>query len=60
MFKEGIGHLICGSMMSLAIGSNKKLVCMLMHIIGVGFEKVPTSKDGLNHFLLVTLPRIFP
>ena len=47
-------------MMGLAIGSNKELVCMLMHIIGVGFEKVQTSKDGLDHFLLVALPRILP
>ena len=38
MFKEGIGLLICWLMMRLAIGSNKELVCMLMHIIGVGFE----------------------
>ena len=60
MFKEGIGLLICWSMMRLAIGSNKELVCMLMHIIGVGFEKVQTSKDDLNHFLLVALPRILP
>ena len=38
MFKEGIGLLICWLMMRLAIGSNKELVCMLMHIIEVGFE----------------------
>ena len=60
MFKEGIGLLICWLMMRLAIGSNKELVCMLMHIIGVGFEKVQTSKDGINHFVLMTLPRISP
>ena len=60
MFKEGIGLLICWLMMRLAIGLNKKLVCMLIHIIGVGLEKVQTSKDGLNHFLLVALHRIFP
>ena len=60
MFKEGIGLLICWLMMRLAIGSNKELVCMLMHIIEVGFEKVQTSKDCLNHFLLVAKPRISP
>ena len=39
MFKEGIGLLICWLMMRLAIGSNKGLVCMFMHIIRVGFER---------------------
>ena len=29
-----------GLMMKLAFGSNKELVCMLMHIIRVGFEKL--------------------
>ena len=38
MFKEGIGLLICLLMMRLAIGSNKELVFMLIHIIRVGFE----------------------
>ena len=60
MFQKGIGLLICWLMMGLTIGSNKKLGCILMDIIGVGFEKVQTSKDGLNHFLLVALPRISP
>ena len=46
--------------MILAIGSNKELVYMLMYIIGVGFKKAQTSKDGLNHFLLVVLSRISP
>ena len=40
MFKDGIGLLICWLMMRLAIGSNKELVCMVMHIIGVGFERL--------------------
>ena len=39
MFKEGIRLFICWLMMRLAIGSNKELVCMLMYIIGVGFER---------------------
>ena len=58
MFKEEIRLLIYWLMMGLAIGSNKELVYMLMHIIRVGFENFQTSKDGLNHFLLVALPRI--
>ena len=40
MFKEGIGLLICWLMMRMAIGSIKELVYMLMHIIGVGFERL--------------------
>ena len=40
MFKEGIGLLNCSLMMRLAIGSNKEVVCMLMHIIRVGFERL--------------------
>ena len=40
MFKVGIGLLIFWLMMGLAIGSNKELVCMLMHIIRVGFERL--------------------
>ena len=57
MFKEGIGLLICWLMMRLAIGSNKKLLCMLIHIIGV-LCKAQTFKDGLQRFLLVLLLRI--
>ena len=38
MFKEAIGLLNCWLMMRLAIGSNRKLVYMLMHIIGVGLK----------------------
>ena len=38
MFKDGIGLLISWLMMRLAFSSNKELVCMLMHIINVGFE----------------------
>ena len=58
MFKEGIELPICKLMMRLAIGSNRKLVYIFMHIIGIGLKG--TSKDGLNHFLLVVLPRILP
>ena len=29
-----------------------------MHITRVGFERHKLSKDDLNHFLLVVLPRI--
>ena len=38
MFKDGSGFLNCWLMMRLALGSNKKLVYMLMHIIGVGLK----------------------
>ena len=38
MFKDGIGLLIPWLMMRLAFSSNKELVCMLMHIINLGFE----------------------
>ena len=38
MFKEGIGLLICLLIMRLTIGSNRELVYMLMHIIGVGLK----------------------
>ena len=31
---------ICWLMMKLAIGSNEELMCMLMHIIRVGFERL--------------------
>ena len=44
MFKEGIGLLICWLMMRMAIGLNKELVYMLMHIIGVGFERLKLSR----------------
>ena len=44
MFKEGIRLLICWLMMRLAIGSNKELLCMLMHIIRVGFERFKLPK----------------
>ena len=40
MFEEGIGPLICWLMMKFSIGSNKELVCMLMHIIGVACERL--------------------
>ena len=60
MFKEGIGLLICWLMMRMATGTNKELVCMFMHVIGVGFGRPQTSKDGLYHFLLVVLPSISP
>ena len=38
MSKEGNWLLICWLMMRLAIGSNKELVYMSMHIIRAGFE----------------------
>ena len=40
MFKEGFGLSICWLMIRLAIGSNKELMCMLMHIIRVGFKRL--------------------
>ena len=40
MFKGGSRLFICWLMMKLAIGSNKELMCMLMHIIRVGFERL--------------------
>ena len=48
MCKEGIGLLICWLMMRLAIGSNKELVYMLMHIKGqalkgANFQRWPKS-----------------
>ena len=39
MFKEGFGLSICWLMIRLTIGSNKELMCMLMHIIRVGFKR---------------------
>ena len=36
--EEGCRLLFAGLMMKLAFGSNKELVCMLMHIIRVDFE----------------------
>ena len=38
MYKEECRLSFVGLMMKLAFGSNKELVCMLMHIIRVGFE----------------------
>ena len=40
MFKGESRLFICWLMMKLAIVSNKELMCMLMHIIRVGFEKL--------------------
>ena len=40
MCKEGIGFLIFCLVMRLVVGSNKELVYMLMHIIGVGLERL--------------------
>ena len=51
--EEGCRLLFVGLMMKLAFGSNKELVCMLMHIIRVSFERL-----NLYHFLLVVLLRI--
>ena len=50
-------------MMILTLSSNK--VLMYMHIYTyayprVGFERLKLSKVGLNHFLLVVMPRISP
>ena len=56
MFKEGFGLFISWLMIRLAIGSNKELMCMLMHIIRVGFKRL----NGLYHFPLVVLPKILP
>ena len=40
MCKEDIGLFNYWLMMRLAIGSNKELVSMLMHIIRAGFERL--------------------
>ena len=40
MFKGGSRLFICLLMMKLAIGLNKELMYMLMHIIRVGFERI--------------------
>ena len=50
-------------MMKLALSSNKVLRYMHMHTYAyqsVGFERLKLSKDGLNHFPLVVMPRILP
>ena len=58
-------------MMKLALGSNKVLRYMDIYIYiyisiytyvypRVGFERLKLSKDDLNHFLLVMMPRISP
>ena len=60
MFKGGSRLFISLLMMKLAIGSNKELMCMLMHIIRVGFKRAQSSKNGLYHFPLVVLLRISP
>ena len=46
-------------MMKWALGSNKVLRCKYAYH-KVGFERRKLSKDGLNHFLLVVMPRISP
>ena len=38
--EEGCRLLFADLMMKLAFGSNKELVCMLMHIIRVGFKRL--------------------
>ena len=48
-------------MMKLTLGSNKVLKYMHMYSYAyprVGFERLKLFKDGLNHFLLVVMPRI--
>ena len=50
-------------MMKLTLGSNKVLRYMHIHkyaYLRVGFERLKLFKDGLNHFLLVVIPRISP
>ena len=52
-------------MMKLELGSNKVLRYMHIHIhkyayLRVGFERFKLFKDGLNHFLLVVIPKISP
>ena len=40
IFKGGIRLFICWLMKKLAIDSNEELMCMLMHIIRVDFERL--------------------
>ena len=49
MFKGGSRLFICWLMMKLAIGSNKELMCMLMHIIRVGFERLNLPRMADSH-----------
>ena len=50
-------------MMKLALCSNKVLRYIHIYTYAypkVGFERLKLSKDGINHFLLVGMPRISP
>ena len=50
-------------MMNLALDSNRVLKYMHMKSYAfprVGFERLKLFKDGLNHFLLVVMPKILP
>ena len=50
-------------MMKLELGSNKVLRYIHIYTYAyprVGFKRLKLSKDGLNHFLLVVMPRISP
>ena len=42
--EEGCRLSFVGLMMKLAFGSNEELMCMLMHIIRVGFERLKLPK----------------
>ena len=42
--EEGCRLLFFGLIMKLAFGSNKELVCMLMHVIRIGFERLNLSR----------------
>ena len=47
-------------MMKLTLDSNNVLGYMHISIHEVSYEMLKLSKDGLNHFLLVVMPRISP
>ena len=54
---------LLASMMKLALGLNGVLKYIHMYSYAyprVGFERLKLFKDGLNHFLLVVIPRISP
>ena len=50
-------------MMKLTLGSNRVLKYIHMYsyaYLSVGLERLKLFKDGLNHFLLVVMPKISP
>ena len=54
---------LMSQMIKLALGSKRVLRYMHIHTyayLRVGFERLKLFKDGLNHFLLVVIPRILP